>query len=139
MQHRRPSAAAVLLLLLAVVFGPCLTGTASARAAGAAPAAASLTGPRAFETRAGETPAGAAEARPRADAGGADRGGTCKPQEAPPGGAAITVPHPQTDPLTGPGALRAALPAARVPAPAAPRAPPVPVAGCAELLPVLRI
>ncbi|MGW1075667.1 hypothetical protein [Streptomyces sp. NPDC002537] len=125
-QQRRPSAAAVLLFLLAVVFGPSLAGTGSFAFASGKPAAA-------------QPPAAVPEARPHtADAPGT--GGTCTPQNAPIGGTQAVVAHPQTDPLTGPGgATRASLPTGRAPRPGGPRAPPVPVAGCAELLPVLRI
>ncbi|RLV08906.1 hypothetical protein CTZ27_09235 [Streptomyces griseocarneus] len=130
-QRRRPSAAIVLLLLLAVVICPSLAGTGTvAYAAGTSTAVASPTNPPTA------TPESMA---PHVD-GGLGTGGTCKPQEAPLSGTQAVVAHPQTDPLTGPGGTtRGTLPSGHLPRPGVPRAPPVPMAGCAELLPVLRI
>ncbi|MEU2515248.1 hypothetical protein [Streptomyces syringium] len=143
-QHRRPTATALLLLLLAVLSGPAPAGPVlsgaipSAHASGAIPAA---------HTRAasGTTAAVPQDTRPeirgphtvRADSG--DTGGTCRPQDLPLNGAEAVVPAGHGDPLTAPAATRAAPPAALPPRATAPRSPPAPVAGCAELLPVLRI
>ncbi|MFI9200123.1 hypothetical protein [Streptomyces sp. NPDC053048] len=129
-QRRRPTAAAVLLLLLAAIFVPSL-GTSAASAAPAAPAAST------YASAPADASAARPEARPRAEAG--DTGGACRQQDTPLKGAEPAVAAPHTDPVTGSGAARVALPQAEAPRPHAPRAPPVPVAGCAELLPVLRI
>ncbi|MEU7136800.1 hypothetical protein [Streptomyces sp. NPDC046261] len=143
-QRRRPTAAAVLLLLLAVVFAPALSG---ARPSASAPAGTSAF--TAFAAVAAFSPDHATgpdaalvstsrpEARPRADA--TDTGGACRQQDVPLKGAEIAVAPGHGDPLTGPGATRVALPQSEVPRAGAGRAPPAPVAGCAELLPVLRI
>ncbi|GAA0330431.1 hypothetical protein [Streptomyces blastmyceticus] len=134
-QHRRPSAAAVLLLLLAVVFCPSLAGAGPFASGPGKGAAASKVSAAAVQSPASGA---GAEARPHAvDAFGT--GGTCKQQDAPLSGTQAAVAHAHNDPLTGPGATRTALPEGHAPRPGAPRAPPVPVAGCAELLPVLRI
>lgn len=130
-QHRRPTAAAALLLLLSVLLGPALwgPGPAAYASAGEQVTAALAHGP------ADGSPA--PEVRPHA--GTAGTGGTCRQQDAPLKGAEGIVTHVQTDPLTAPGTARTPLPRTRLPQALAPRAPPVPVAGCAELLPVLRI
>lgn len=134
-QHRRPTATALLLLLLAVLSGPAPAGqvlsgaipTGHARAASGATAAASQdTRPEIRDPHA-----------VRADSG--DAGGTCRPQDLPLGGAEAVVPAGHGDPLTAPAVTRAAPQAAPPPQATAPRSPPAPVAGCAELLPVLRI
>ncbi|UQI43558.1 hypothetical protein M1P56_03820 [Streptomyces sp. HU2014] len=135
--HRRPTAVAALLLLLSVVLGPSLAvaATASPMATGAAraarPAAAASVVP------AGERGERVPEARPAAGSG--DTGGSCRPQDVPLKGAEAVAPGSHADPLTAPGTSRTTLTPAPAPRPGAPRAPPVPVAGCAELLPVLRI
>ncbi|MGW2189333.1 hypothetical protein [Streptomyces sp. NPDC001719] len=134
-QHRRPSAAAVLLLLLAVVLGPFLSGTGPFAATSGKGAAVSKVAEAARQT---PLSAPGSEARPHA-ADSFGSGGTCKQQDAPLSGTQAVVPHAHTDPLTGPGAGRTTLPEGHAPRPGAPRAPPVPVGGCAELLPVLRI
>ncbi|MEU4210493.1 hypothetical protein AB0F13_10955 [Streptomyces sp. NPDC026206] len=142
-QRRRPTAAAVLLLLLAVVFAPALSGagpsaTALAGTAFTAFTTARTPGPATTTTTA--TAAGQ-DARPglRPRAEVRDTGGTCRQQDVPLKGAEIAVAHGHGDPLTGPAAARVARPQAEVPLTGPARAPPVPVAGCAELLPVLRI
>ncbi|MFD7238128.1 hypothetical protein ACFWAT_22850 [Streptomyces syringium] len=134
-QHRRPTATALLLLLLAVLSGPAPVGQILS---GAIPSAQA-------RTASGTTAAAPQNTRPeirdphavRADPG--DTGGTCRPQELPLRGAEAIVPAGHGDPLTAPAATRAAPPAALPPRTTAPRSPPAPVAGCAELLPVLRI
>ncbi|MFI1253401.1 hypothetical protein ACH4U6_06290 [Streptomyces netropsis] len=134
-QHRRRGAAALLLLLLAVLSGPALSGPVLS---GAVPSAYA-------RAASGTTAAVGQDTRPeihaahavRADSG--DAGGTCRPQDLPLKGAEAVVPAGHGDPLTGPAATRTAPPAALPPPATAPRPPPAPVAGCAELLPVLRI
>ncbi|MBB5117687.1 hypothetical protein AF335_03990 [Streptomyces eurocidicus] len=134
--YRRPTAVAALLLLLSVVFCPSpavaatapLTPTAVSAAPGI-PAASSTPA----ETRSERAP----EARPATGAG--DTGGSCRPQDVPLKGAEAVAPGTHIDPLTAPATARTTLTPAPAPRPGAPRAPPVPVAGCAELLPVLRI
>jgi hypothetical protein len=106
-------AAATLLLLLAALLGPSLPATP-------APAAP----PRSAEATATQTPI---------------NGGTCKQQNAPLHDTRIALPQAHTDPVAGPATQRTPLPPGRTPHAAPPRAPPTPVAGCAELLPVLRI
>ncbi|MEV0277258.1 hypothetical protein AB0I22_12845 [Streptomyces sp. NPDC050610] len=66
--------------------------------------------------------------------------GKCAPDHAPaqPGPDAA-VAHPHSDPLPGPGVEPLPYTAPPLPRAGGPRAPPLPVAGCAELLPVLRI
>ncbi|GHG70063.1 hypothetical protein [Streptomyces griseocarneus] len=134
-QRRRPTAAAVLLLLLAAVFAPSLCGVA--------PSVHATAGTSALSAASAHSPAPAAapgtrpDARPRAEADGT--GGTCRQQDVPLKGAEVAVAAAHADPVTGPGTTRVTLPQAEVPRPGTPRAPPVPVAGCAELLPVLRI
>ncbi|MEX2981402.1 hypothetical protein [Streptomyces sp. C36] len=134
-QRRRPTAAAVLLLLIAAVFAPSLCGVSPAVHATAGTSALAAT--RAHAPAAAATTEDRSEARPRAEA--ADTGGTCRQQDVPLKGAEVAVAAAHADPVTGPGATRLALPRTETPRPGAPRAPPVPVAGCAELLPVLRI
>ncbi|MFC5720405.1 hypothetical protein ACFP1Z_09555 [Streptomyces gamaensis] len=156
MAPTRRRAGTVLVLLLAIAFGPWLTQApagAGARAAAAArdaiPVAPGPDVPDRAQTpsraHAGSPAApGAAEGAhdrvgpvPAADPAGS--GGSCRPQELPFGGSAVALPHPHGDPFTAPAAVRDRLPADPAVRPSAPRAPPVPVAGCAELLPVLRI
>ncbi|MCD9141588.1 hypothetical protein [Streptomyces albireticuli] len=142
--HRRPTAVAALLLLLSVVFAPSLAVAASAPLTGtgvtavavqpaSAPPAASAASAVPVGERGERTP----EARPAAGSG--DTGGSCRPLDVPLKGAEAVAPAGHADPLTAPAATRATLSSAPAPRPGAPRAPPVPVAGCAELLPVLRI
>ncbi|SPE51960.1 hypothetical protein SNS2_1637 [Streptomyces netropsis] len=134
-QHRRPTATALLLLLLAVLSGPTPAGRLLSGALDSAYARAAS----------GTTATVPQDTRPEihdphtARAGSGDAGGTCRPQDLPPGGAEAVVPAGHSDPLTAPAATRAALPAALPPRATVPRSPPAPVAGCAELLPVLRI
>ncbi|MCA6095598.1 hypothetical protein LE181_25980 [Streptomyces sp. SCA3-4] len=137
-QRRRPTAAAVLLLLLAVVFAPALSGAGPSAAAPAGPSAfAAFAAAHAPAPPAGPAAVGRPEAAPRADPG--TTGGTCRQQDVPLKGAEAAVAHGHGDPLTGPGAPRTALPQTHAPQAGPARAPPAPVAGCAELLPVLRI
>ncbi|MEU5049934.1 hypothetical protein [Streptomyces sp. NPDC021096] len=140
-QRRRPTAAAVLLLLLAVVFAPALSGAGPSAAAPAGTSAFTAFTPFAKAHAPGPDAAAAgsrSEVRPRADAG--NTGGACRQQDVPLKGAEIAVASGHGDPLTGPGATaRVALPQAEVPQAGPARAPPAPLAGCAELLPVLRI
>ncbi|MFF4159601.1 hypothetical protein [Streptomyces sp. NPDC001678] len=131
-QHRRPTAAAALLLLLAVLFGPVVCGAGSsayATGSGSVPAVSA----RVQHPAAPVSP----ELRPRTDV--TDSGGSCRQQDTPLKGAEAAVAHTQADPLTAPGTARSALPRARAPQVTAPRAPPVTAADRAELLPVLRI
>ncbi|MFG2179382.1 hypothetical protein ACGFLS_11785 [Streptomyces abikoensis] len=131
-QHRRPTAAAALLLLLAVLFGPVVCGAGSAAYAtgsGSVPAVSAHVRHPAAPT--------APELRPRTDV--KDTGGSCRQQDTPLKGAETAVPHTQADPLGVPGTTRTALPRTRAPQVTAPRAPPVAAACRAELLPVLRI
>ncbi|MFC5149130.1 hypothetical protein [Streptomyces aureoversilis] len=138
----RSAAAAALLLLLAVAFGP-LPG-------GALPYAAVTSSARATEPvrHADPAPAGAdavavavavavAGQLVRADA--PDTGSSCRQQDVPLKDAQTAVASGHADPVTAPGTARAPLPQATAPRATAPRAPPAPAAGCAELLPVLRI
>ncbi|MEU1671359.1 hypothetical protein ABZ752_04915 [Streptomyces roseifaciens] len=126
----RPVAAAALLLLLAVVFGP-LPG-------GAQPYAAVTSPVRATEPVRHADPASAgARQLVRADA--PDTGSSCRQQDVPLKDAETAVASGHADPVTAPGTARAPLPQAAAPRATAPRAPPAPAAGCAELLPVLRI
>ncbi|MEV4440308.1 hypothetical protein AB0K09_15040 [Streptomyces sp. NPDC049577] len=137
-QHRRSTVAAALLLLLAVIFGPSLSGAGpSAYAASGVPAFAALPVPGAPAAKAAKAPK--ASAATAATETGKASGGTCRQQDVPLKGAELAVAHPQPDPLTAPGTTRTPLPRLRAPEATAPRAPPAPVAGCAELLPVLRI
>ncbi|GAA3061755.1 hypothetical protein GCM10020000_51260 [Streptomyces olivoverticillatus] len=89
-QHRRPTAAAALLLLLSVLLGPALwgPGPAAYASAGEQVTAALAHGP------AGGSPA--PEVRPHA--GTAGTGGTCRQQDVPLKGAEGIVTHVQTDP-----------------------------------------
>ncbi|CAM5534176.1 hypothetical protein [Streptomyces abikoensis] len=126
-ERHRTAAAAVLLLLLAVLFGPV--------PGGAQPyAAATAAAPSAHRA----DPASALAAEPvRAEA--PDTGPSCRQQDVPLKDAETAVASGHADPVTAPGTARAPLPQATAPRVTAPRAPPAPVAGCAELLPVLRI
>ncbi|MFF7729669.1 hypothetical protein [Streptomyces sp. NPDC008001] len=147
-ERHRPAAAAVLLLLLAVLFGP-VPGGAQPSAAAVPPVRAtesvSTTQParatepvRATEPARHADPAAAHTGEPvRADA--PDPGSSCRQQDVPLKDAETAVPSAHTDPVTAPGTARAPLPQAPAPRATAPRAPPASVAGCAELLPVLRI
>ncbi|MFE0046836.1 hypothetical protein [Streptomyces albireticuli] len=141
--HRRPTAVAALLLLLSVVFAPSLAVAASAPLTGTGaprvvqPASAAPVAPAASAVPVGERGERTPEARPAAGSG--DTGGSCRPLDVPLKGAEAVAPAAHADPLTAPAATRATLSSAPAPRPGAPRAPPVPVAGCAELLPVLRI
>ncbi|MFF4409327.1 hypothetical protein ACFY2W_10070 [Streptomyces sp. NPDC001262] len=117
-QRYRTSAVSVLVLLLAVVFGPALCG-GGATGAPVPPA----------QTQTGAQMASA----PQADHN------NCRQQDVPIKGAEVAVAHGSADPLTAPGTARTPLPQAPAPKATAPRAPPAPVAGCSELLPVLRI
>ncbi|GHF44997.1 hypothetical protein [Streptomyces morookaense] len=119
MPHRyRTSAVSVLVLLLAVVFGPVLCGATGAPV----PSTETRTGAQMTSA----TPAGSGN-------------GSCRQQDVPIKGAEVAVAHGSADPLTAPGTARTPLPQARAPKATAPRAPPAPVTGCSELLPVLRI
>lgn len=129
--YRRPTAVAALLLLLSVVFCPSLAVAATASPSGIP--AASAASPTPAEPWSERAP----EVRPAAGAG--DTGGSCRPQDVPLKGAEAVAPGTHIDPLTAPATARTTLATAPAPRPGAPRAPPVPVAGCAELLPVLRI
>ncbi|MGW1194366.1 hypothetical protein ACWD4B_00695 [Streptomyces sp. NPDC002536] len=118
-QRYRTSAVSVLVLLLAVVFGPALCG-GGATGAPVPPA----------QTQTGAQVASAAQAGSH---------NNCRQQDVPIKGAEVAVAHGSADPLTAPGTARTPLPQAPAPKATAPRAPPAPVAGCSELLPVLRI
>ncbi|MCF3104671.1 hypothetical protein IPZ58_24210 [Streptomyces roseoverticillatus] len=122
----RTAATAALLLLLAVLFGPV--------PGGAQPYAAVTAAPSAHRA----APSSALAAEPvRAEA--PDPGPGCRQQDVPLKDAETAVASGHADPVTAPGTARAPLPQAAAPRVSAPRAPPAPVAGCAELLPVLRI
>ncbi|MFC4516177.1 MULTISPECIES: hypothetical protein [Streptomyces] len=131
-QHRRPTAAAALLLLLAVLFGPVVCGAGSA---------AYATGSGSVAAVSARVPHPAAPVAPELRTGTAvkDTGGSCRQQDTPLKGAETAVPHTQADPLGAPATARTTLPRARAPQVTAPRAPPVAAADRAELLPVLRI
>ncbi|MFH8784906.1 hypothetical protein [Streptomyces roseoverticillatus] len=122
----RTAAAAALLLLLAVLFGPVPGGAQPYSAVTAAPSAHHA------------APASAPAAEP-VRAGSPDPGPSCRQQDVPLKDAETAVASGHADPVTAPGTARAPLPQAAAPRVTAPRAPPAPVAGCAELLPVLRI
>ncbi|GGX69273.1 hypothetical protein [Streptomyces hiroshimensis] len=124
----RSAAAAALLLLLAVIFGP-LPG-------GAQPSATQVVRGAEAVRHADPSRANAAQAV-RADA--PDTGSSCRQQDVPLKDAETAVASGHADPVTAPGTARAPLPQATAPRATAPRAPPAPAAGCAELLPVLRI
>ncbi|MGW2596428.1 hypothetical protein [Streptomyces klenkii] len=135
-KSHRTAAAAVLLLLLAVLFGPV--------PGGAQPYTAVTTAPSARHAEPAPDRAAAAAAAPvhagepvRAQA--PDAGSSCRQQDVPLKDAETAVASGHADPVTAPGTARAPLPRATAPRATAPRAPPAPVAGCAELLPVLRI
>ncbi|QLE72182.1 hypothetical protein FGW37_11765 [Streptomyces rectiverticillatus] len=132
----RSAAAAALLLLLAVVFGP-LPGGAQPYTAVSSPVRATEPARHAASVRhAVPAPAGAGQLV-RADA--PDTGSSCRQQDVPLKDAETAVASGHADPVTAPGTARAPLPQATAPRATAPRAPPAPAAGCAELLPVLRI
>ncbi|WP_058044332.1 hypothetical protein [Streptomyces roseifaciens] len=131
----RSAAAAALLLLLAVIFGP-LPGGAQPYAAVTSPVRATEPARQAESVRHTD-PAPAAGQLVRADA--PDTGSSCRQQDVPLKDAEAAVASGHADPVTAPGTARAPLPQATAPRATAPRAPPAPAAGCAELLPVLRI
>ncbi|PPT13317.1 hypothetical protein CYQ11_10845 [Streptomyces cinnamoneus] len=114
------------MFLLALVLGPVVCGAGSPVSAGASAAR--------YTAATGDP---VEQAAPRADDRGT--GGSCHQQDLPLKGAEVAVAHAQADPLTAPGTPRAAPLRARARQVTPPRAPPLPVAGCAELLPVLRI
>ncbi|MEU5190838.1 hypothetical protein AB0G83_27360 [Streptomyces klenkii] len=139
-KSHRTAAAAVLLLLLTVLFGPvpggaqpytAVTTTPSARHAEPAPAPA--------PDQAAAAVAAPAHAGKPVRAEAPDAGTSCRQQDVPLKDAETAVASGHADPVTAPGTARAPLPQAAAPRATAPRAPPAPVAGCAELLPVLRI
>ncbi len=119
-RSRRPLAVTALLLLLAALFVPKPCALAAAHR----------------EPAAGTAFAAIAE-KPTPSA---SNPGKCAPDQAPahPGPDAA-VAHPHSDPLPAPGAEPLPYTAPPLPHAGGPRAPPLPVAGCAELLPVLRI
>ncbi|MEV4501254.1 hypothetical protein [Streptomyces klenkii] len=133
-RSHRTAAAAVLLLLLAVLFGPV--------PGGAQPYAAVTTAPSARHAEPAPDRAAAASAAHAGEpvrAEAPDAGTSCRQQDVPLKDAETAVASGHADPVTAPGTARAPLPPAAAPRATAPRAPPAPVAGCAELLPVLRI
>ncbi|MGK5728626.1 hypothetical protein [Streptomyces sp. URMC 124] len=130
----RSAAVAALLLLLAVVFGP-LPGGAQPSAS-VAPAAAPV---RAAESVRHADPAAPARAGQLVRADAPDSGSSCRQRDVPLKDAETAVASGHADPVTAPGTARAPLPQAAAPRATAPRAPPASAAGCAELLPVLRI
>ncbi len=146
-RSRRPLAVTALLLLLAALFAPkpcALAGglpesaarTALAAAARPTPPAAAEPGSSAPETSTPGRPA-MAPALPDSSVSVPTQ---CAPDRVPVRqGPDVVVGHPHADPLPGPGGAAVPYVAAALPEVAGARAPPLPVAGCAELLPVLRI